>query len=78
MAGVGAGFKGQPVGPGKLNSSTTVSYRSKTYQFEIPNPFLDQKGYSLFDANLVYRAEGGRWSVGIHGKNLLDKQLAAR
>ena len=63
-----------PVGDGSINASATWSYRSKTYQFEIPNPFLDQDGYSLFDANLVYRAPGGRWSVGLHGKNLLDKR----
>ena len=63
-----------PIGAGSLNFNTTVSYRSKTYQFEIPNPFFDQKGYALFDASLVYRAAGDRWSVGLHGKNLLDKQ----
>ena len=63
-----------PLGAGDLNFNTTVSYRSKTVQFEIPNPFIDQKGYSLWDASLVYNAPGDRWSVGIHGKNLLDKE----
>lgn len=58
----------------RIDASATWSYRSKTYQFEIPNPYIDQKGYSLFDANLVYRADGGRWSIGLHAKNLLDKQ----
>jgi iron complex outermembrane recepter protein len=62
-----------PLGAGDLNFNTTVSYRSKTVQFEIPNPFIDQKGYSLWDASLVYKAPGDRWTVGIHGKNLLDK-----
>jgi iron complex outermembrane receptor protein len=64
----------RPMGDGELSASTTLSYRSKTYQFEIPNPFLDQKGYALLDASLVYRAPDGRWSVGLHGKNLLDKE----
>ena len=59
-----------PLAGGSLDFSTTVSYRSKTFQFEIPNPFLDQKGFTLFDANLVYTAKGGRWSLGVHGKNL--------
>ena len=63
-----------PVGEGDLSFSTTLSFRSKTYQFEIPNPYIDQKGYSLLDASLVYSAPGGRWSLGIHGKNLLNKE----
>lgn len=62
------------LGNGDLLMSSSVSYRSKTYQFEIPNPYLDQGGYALLDANLVYTAPGGKWSVGIHGRNLLDKE----
>ena len=62
-----------PLGAGDLNFNTTLSYRSKTVQFEIPNPYIDQKGFSLWDASLVYNAPGDRWTVGIHGKNLLDK-----
>jgi iron complex outermembrane receptor protein len=61
-----------PIGAGRLNVNTTLSYKSKTYQFEIANPFLDQKGYSLWDASLVYHAAGDRWNIGIHGKNLTD------
>ena len=63
-----------PLGAGDLDFNTTVSWRSKTIQFEIPNPFLDQEGYALWDASLVYNAPGDRWSVGLHGKNLTDKQ----
>ena len=63
-----------PMGDGNLNFNTTVSYRSKTYQFEIPNPYIDQKGYALWDASLVYRSADDRWTIGLHGKNLLDKQ----
>jgi len=62
-----------PAGAGELFASTTVSYRSKTFQFETPSPFLDQKGYALFDASLVWRSTGGV-SVGLHGKNLTDKE----
>ncbi|WWA46508.1 TonB-dependent receptor [Pelagerythrobacter marensis] len=63
-----------PLGSGDLYLGTTVSYRSKTYQFEIPNPYLDQSGYALVDASVVYTAPGDRWSIGLYGRNLFDKQ----
>jgi iron complex outermembrane receptor protein len=59
---------------GAFNAQATYSYRSKTNQFEVPSPFLDQKGYGLLDASLTWTSEDSRWSVGLHGKNLLDKQ----
>ncbi len=61
-------------GGGQLNANTTVSYRSKTFQFETPSPFLDQPGYALWDASLVYTSPGDRFTVGIHAKNITDKQ----
>lgn len=61
-----------PAGSGTLSANATVSYRSKSTQFELPSPYLDQKGYSLFDANLVY--DLGRVQIGLHGKNLFDKR----
>jgi len=63
-----------PVGAGDLNFTTTLAYRSKVFQFEIPNPFIDQDGFALLDANLVYSAPGDRWTIGVHGRNLLDKE----
>ena len=63
-----------PVGAGRLNLGTTISYRSSTTQFEIPNPYIDQSGYALVDASLVYTAPDDRWSIGLYGKNLLDKE----
>ena len=39
-----------------------------------PSPYLDQPGYALVDANLVYRFAGDRFSIGLHGKNLTDKR----
>ncbi|GGD85558.1 TonB-dependent receptor [Tsuneonella deserti] len=62
-----------PVGAGDVDFSTTLSYRSKVYQAEIPNIYLDQPGFALLDANLVYTAPEKRWSIGIHGRNLTDK-----
>lgn len=63
-----------PLGDGDLYLGSTVSYRSKTYQFEIPNPYLDQNGYALLDASIVYKAPGDRWTIGLYGKNLTDKE----
>jgi iron complex outermembrane receptor protein len=63
-----------PVGDGDLSFGTTLSYRSKTYQFEIPNPYIDQEGFALLDASIVYTAPDDRWSIGLFGKNLTDKE----
>ena len=63
-----------PVAAGMLSANATASYRSKTFQFETPSPFLDQPGYTLFDANLIYRFVGDRFSLGLHGKNLTDER----
>ena len=61
-----------PAGGGMVSANATASYRSKTFQFETPSPFLDQPGYALFDANLLYSS--GRFRIGLHGKNLFDKR----
>ncbi|HEX6071557.1 MAG TPA: TonB-dependent receptor [Sphingomicrobium sp.] len=63
-----------PLGTGRLNANTTLSYRSKSQQFELAIPGLDQKGFALLDANLVWRSAGNRYEFGLHGKNLLDKK----
>lgn len=59
---------------GDVTASTTLSYRSKTFQFETPSPFLDQPGYALWDASLVWNSEDERYTVGLHAKNITDKQ----
>jgi iron complex outermembrane recepter protein len=59
---------------GLLSASTTVSYRSKTNQFETPSPFLDQPGYALWDASLVWTSDDDRYSIGLHAKNITDKE----
>jgi iron complex outermembrane recepter protein len=63
-----------PLGSGELSAITTVSYRSKTFQFETPSPYLDQPGYALWDASLVWTSEGDRYTIGLHARNLLDQQ----
>jgi iron complex outermembrane receptor protein len=63
-----------PIGGGDLSATSTLSYRGLTHQFETASPFLDQPGYTLLDAHLVYTFAGGRYSIGIHGKNLTDER----
>jgi len=63
-----------PAGSGDLYLGSTVSYRSETTQFEIPNPYLDQSGYALWDASIVWTSADGGFSLGLYGRNLTDKE----
>jgi iron complex outermembrane receptor protein len=63
-----------PMAGGRLNLNTTVSYRSKSQQFELRTPLLDQPSFALWDANLLWRSNGGRYEFGLHGKNLANKK----
>ena len=38
-------------------------------------PGLDQKGFALWDANLVWRSTGNRYELGLHGKNLAEQEI---
>ncbi len=60
--------------PGRFSVIGAWSYRSKTNQFEIPSQFLDQSGYSLYDLNFVWRRFDNRYEVGLHGRNLFNKE----
>jgi len=61
-----------PVASGRLNLNSILSYRSKTQQFEIAVPGIDQKGFALLDASITWTSAGGRYNVGLYGKNLTD------
>jgi iron complex outermembrane receptor protein len=63
-----------PAWGGRLNANTTLSYRSSSQQFELRVPGLDQKGFALWDANIVWRSPGNRFELGVHGKNLANKK----
>jgi iron complex outermembrane receptor protein len=63
-----------PLASGELSLITTVSYRSKTFQFETPSPFLDQPGYALWDASVSWRSSDDRFTIGLHARNILDEQ----
>ena len=65
---------GLPVAGGMMDFIGLASLRSDASQFEVPNPFLDQDGFVLVDASIVYTADSGLWSLGLHGKNLFDKE----
>jgi len=65
---------GLPVASGMVNLIGLASLRSDASQFEVPNRFLDQDGFVLVDASLVYTTDDGRYSLGLHGKNLFDKE----
>ncbi len=65
---------GVPVASGMLDFIGLASLRSDASQFEVPNPFLDQDGFVLVDASVVYTSDDGRYSLGLHAKNLFDKE----
>lgn len=60
-----------PAFGGDLNFLTTLSYRSKTSQFEVQSP-LDQPAYALWDASLVWTSDDDHWQLGLHAKNITD------
>ena len=63
-----------PAFGGRLNMNTTLSYRSSSQQFELPVPYIDQSGFALWDANLLWRSEGNHWELGLHAKNIANKK----
>ena len=65
---------GLPMAGGMMDFIGLASLRSDASQFELPNPFLDQDGFVLVDASIVYTADSGLYSIGLHGKNLFDKE----
>jgi iron complex outermembrane receptor protein len=60
--------------PGMFSFITSLAYRGDTSQFQFENPFLDQPSYTLWDLSLVWNQDSGRWSAGLHGKNLTDEE----
>ena len=65
---------GVPTRDGMVDFIGLASLRSDASQFETPNPFLDQDGFVLVDASIVYTDDEGRFSIGAHAKNLFDKE----
>ena len=65
---------GVPVASGIVDFIGSVSLRSDSSQFETRNQFLDQDGFAIVDASIVYTDDSDRFSIGIHGKNLFNKR----
>lgn len=63
-----------PLAGGLFTALTSLSYRSKTFQFETPSPFLDQPGYALWDASLVWTSKDQRYTIGAHVKNITNQR----
>ncbi len=59
---------------GQLSVINTFSHRDEASQFEVPNEFLDQDTFTLWDLSLVWEDDGGQWRAGLHGKNLFDEE----
>ncbi len=58
---------------GELGLINSFAYRSSVSQFEVASP-IDQEGYWLYDASVVWSSQDERWHAGIHGKNLTNKR----
>jgi len=59
---------------GDLNWILAASYKSETRIFPQVESLVDEDPYTLVDASVVWRDGSDKWSVGLHGKNLTDKE----
>ena len=59
---------------GKIRVTPSLSYRSDYHLFDAPDPILDQKGYVLADAAVIWSAPSGHYEIGLFGKNLTDQE----
>lgn len=59
---------------GSLALIGSASYKDFTYQFEVPQPLVDQPSYTLVDASIVWSADDNRYQLALHGRNLTDEE----
>lgn len=59
---------------GELSVIGTLSYKGLTYNFETPDPLVDQEAYTLFDMSIVWNSDDDKYFIGLHGKNLTDEE----
>ncbi len=74
MGYLGATYRTGLVG-GTISLNANASYRSEVVQFEVPVALIDQDSVTLVNASAVWTADSGRWSLGLHGKNLTDEDV---
>jgi iron complex outermembrane receptor protein len=65
---------GLPLFAGRVSFTGSAAYRGATQQFEFPIPLLDQEAFWLFDASATWLSDGGKWKVGLFGRNLGDER----
>ncbi|OAN65954.1 TonB-dependent receptor [Sphingomonas sp. TDK1] len=58
---------------GTIAFTPAVSLRSDISMFEYASP-LDQDGYALVEASLNWTSAGGRYRIGVAGRNLTDER----
>ncbi|MEJ7805609.1 MAG: TonB-dependent receptor [Telluria sp.] len=56
---------------GRVTLIGSASYKDDTSQFETASA-LDQKGYSIYDASILWTSTDSKLRFGLHGKNLGD------
>ncbi len=66
-----------PVASGNFAVLGSVSYRSESHQFEIPNALVDQGSFSLIDLSFVWTSGDGKYEAGAHFRNLTDEEYIA-
>jgi iron complex outermembrane receptor protein len=58
---------------GRVSLIASASYKGATKQFEIES-LLDQEGYKLYDASVIWTRNDGKIRFGVHGKNLSNER----
>ncbi len=59
---------------GSLQFNLAYSYRDDVRMFESNTSQLDQEGYGLVDASVVWKSSSEQWSATLSGKNLADEE----
>lgn len=60
---------------GDLTLNLNASYKGDITQFEAPVPVIDQESHTLVNASAVWQSADQQWLLGLHGKNLTDKEI---
>ncbi|WP_116368792.1 TonB-dependent receptor [Parahaliea mediterranea] len=58
---------------GHMTGTVSVAYRDAVQMFEVPSP-IDEDGYTLWNASLLWYSPSEQWSLGLHGRNLGDTE----
>ena len=64
----------QPLAGGDLLLNANFSYKSEIQQFEVAAADIDQNGYGLLNASMVWTSGDQQWRLGLHGRNLTDEE----